>query len=192
MRNMRGGCKKFLAIESKLFDLSVVGTKEDILKISENGRGRRFSILLPEEVVLWLLRAWTRFRKSKSANWCNQMRLGSRIFMLESRSNRARKYLLLSVIIDGKRSFVIFPAGWNEWGWFKMFGFIAEIVGLIPLDPSIQPRSPPNPHPLWLMPSFLLPLLPRLGVVPSADSRENQLHFLGLMLIRIFLSCEER
>ena len=69
---MRGACKKFLAIESKSVDLSVVGTKEDILKISENGRGRRFSILLPEEVVLWLLRAWTRFRKSKSANWCNQ------------------------------------------------------------------------------------------------------------------------
>ena len=54
---MRGGCKKFLAIESKLFDLSVKGTKEDILKISENGRGRRFSILLPKEVVLWLLTA---------------------------------------------------------------------------------------------------------------------------------------
>jgi len=29
--SMRGGCKKFLAIESKSFDLSVVGTKEDIL-----------------------------------------------------------------------------------------------------------------------------------------------------------------
>ncbi|KAJ8421563.1 hypothetical protein Cgig2_025996 [Carnegiea gigantea] len=37
--NMRRGCKKFVAIESKSFDLSVVGTKEDILKISENGRG---------------------------------------------------------------------------------------------------------------------------------------------------------
>ena len=58
---MRGGCKKFLAIESKSFDLSVVGTKEDILKIYENGRGRRFSILLLAEVVLWRLRAWARF-----------------------------------------------------------------------------------------------------------------------------------
>ena len=38
----RGGCKKFLAVESEPFDLSVVGTKEDFLKISENGRGRRF------------------------------------------------------------------------------------------------------------------------------------------------------
>ena len=138
-------------------------------------------------MALWLLRAWARFRKFNYANWCYQMRVGSRIFMLESRSNRVGKYLQLSMIIDDKRSFVILPAAWNEWGWFKMFGFIAEIVGLIPLDPSIQPRSPPNPHPLWLMPSFLLPLLPRLGVVPSADSRENQLHFLGLMLIRYLL-----
>jgi len=54
---MRGGCKKFVAIESKSFDLSVVGIEEDILKISTNGRDRRFSVLLPEEVVLWLLRA---------------------------------------------------------------------------------------------------------------------------------------
>ena len=30
---MRGGCKKFVAVESKSFDLSVVGNKEDILKI---------------------------------------------------------------------------------------------------------------------------------------------------------------
>ena len=116
VRSMRGGCKKFLAIVSKSFDLSVVGTREDILKISENGRGRRFSILLPEEVVLWLLRAWARFQKFETANWCNQMRLGSRIFMLESMNNRVGKYLQLSVIIDGERSFVIFPIGWNEWG----------------------------------------------------------------------------
>jgi len=178
---MRGSCKKFLAIESKSFDLSVVGTKEDILKISKNDRGRRFTILLPEEMVLWLLRAWARFRKSKFANRCNQMRLGLRIFILEFWSNRAGKYLQLSVIIDGKRFFAIFLAGWNEWGWFKMFGFIAEIFGLTPLDPSVNRElRPPNHHPLWLMPSFLLP---RLGVVPSVDSRENQLHFFGLMLI---------
>ena len=34
---MRGGYKKFVVIESKSFDLNVVGNKEDILKISENG-----------------------------------------------------------------------------------------------------------------------------------------------------------
>ena len=103
---MRGGCKRFLAIESKPSVLGVVGTKKDTPKISKNGRGKRFSILLPKQVALWLLRAWGRFH----ANWCNQMRRGSRIFMLESRSNRVGKYLLLSVIIDGKQSFVIFPA----------------------------------------------------------------------------------
>ena len=33
-----------MAIESKPFDLAIVGTKEDILKISENGRGRRVTL----------------------------------------------------------------------------------------------------------------------------------------------------
>ena len=64
--------------------------------------------------------------------------------MLEYRSNRAGKYLQISVIIDGSRSFVILPAGWNEWGWFKMIGFIAEIVGRTPSDPSVQPRTSPS------------------------------------------------
>jgi len=59
--SMRGGCKRFVAIESKSFDVSLVGNKEDVLKISENGRGRRFSIFLPEPVALWLVRAWGRF-----------------------------------------------------------------------------------------------------------------------------------
>jgi len=64
--------------------------------------------------------------------------------MLEYRSNRAGKYLQISVIIDGSRSFVILPAGWNEWGWFKMFGLIADIVGLAPLDPLVQLRTSPS------------------------------------------------
>ncbi|KAJ8426381.1 hypothetical protein Cgig2_000576 [Carnegiea gigantea] len=118
---MRGGYKRFVAIESKSFDLTIVGTAEDVLKISENGRGRRTSILLPEIVALWLLRAWGRFYKSNSSNWCNQVRQGSSIFLLESKRSRAGKFLELSVINEGKRTFVIFPAGWNERGWAKIF-----------------------------------------------------------------------
>ena len=113
---MRGGHKRFVAIESKSFDLTIVGIKEDVLKISENGRGRRTSVLLPENVALWLLRAWGRFHMSKSSNWCNQVHQGSSIFLLESKRNRAGKFLQLSVINKGKRTFVIFPAGWNERG----------------------------------------------------------------------------
>ena len=78
---MRGGCKRFAAEKSKSFDLAIVGTAEDVLKISENGRGRRMQVLLPENVALWLLRAWGRFYKSKSSNWCNQVRQGSSIFL---------------------------------------------------------------------------------------------------------------
>jgi len=53
---MRGGSKWFVAIESKSFDFEIVGFKEYVLRISENGRRRRFSLLLPEPVSLWLLR----------------------------------------------------------------------------------------------------------------------------------------
>ncbi|KAJ8432118.1 hypothetical protein Cgig2_027306 [Carnegiea gigantea] len=59
--SMRGGCKRFMAIESKSLDFTIVGTAEDVLKISENGRGRRTSVFLPEHVALWLLRAWADF-----------------------------------------------------------------------------------------------------------------------------------
>ena len=57
-----------MAIESKSFDFEVVGNEEDRLRISDNGRGRRFSLLLPEQVSRWLLRAWGRFSKSKSSS----------------------------------------------------------------------------------------------------------------------------
>ena len=82
-----------MAIESKSFDLAIVGTEEDVLKIFENGRGRRTSLLLPENVALWLLRAWGRFYKSKSPNWCNQIRRDSNIFLFESNRSRGGKFL---------------------------------------------------------------------------------------------------
>jgi len=33
-----------VAAESKSFDFDIVGTEEDVLRISESGRGRRFSL----------------------------------------------------------------------------------------------------------------------------------------------------
>ena len=74
---MRGGRKRFVAVESKSFDFDIVGTEEDLLRISENARGRRFSLLLPEQISLWLLRAAGRFCKSKYPFWCNQLHQGS-------------------------------------------------------------------------------------------------------------------
>jgi len=40
---MRVGCKRF---ESKFFDFAIVGTKEDYLQISENGKWRKITLLL--------------------------------------------------------------------------------------------------------------------------------------------------
>jgi len=73
---MRGGRKSFVAIESKSFDFEIVGQYENLLRISEKGRGRRFSILLSEQAAQWLLKAWGRFGKSNSPSWVNQLRLG--------------------------------------------------------------------------------------------------------------------
>jgi len=124
---MKGGYVRLVAIESKSFDLRVVGNNEDILKISEHGRGRRFSIFLPEPVALWLLRACGRFKKSKSTCWSNQMRLCSRFYVLEFKSNLGGKFLKLSVSKEGNRAFVIFPTG--------PIGMIR--VGLESLNPSM-------------------------------------------------------
>jgi len=109
---MIGRSKRYVAIESKSFNFEIVGTEEDLLRISENGRRRRFSLLPPEQVSQWLLRAWGRFYKSKSSSWFNQLHLGSGRFLLESKRNRAGKFLQLSTI-KGQQSFVISPAGWN-------------------------------------------------------------------------------
>ena len=84
---MRGGRKRFVAIESLSFDLAIVGIKEDCLQITENGRGRRFTLVLLEQVALWLLRAWSRFCKAKFSNWCNQICWGFSSFLLESKRN---------------------------------------------------------------------------------------------------------
>ena len=54
---MRGGRKRFVAIESKSFYFAIMGRKEDRLQILENGRGKRFTLVLAEQVGMWLLRA---------------------------------------------------------------------------------------------------------------------------------------
>ncbi|KAJ8420891.1 LOW QUALITY PROTEIN: hypothetical protein Cgig2_016234 [Carnegiea gigantea] len=135
------GCKRFVAIESKSFDLAIGGTAKDVWRISENGR-ERTSLLLPENIALWLLRAWGRFYKSKSSNWCNQVRRGSSIFPLESKRKRAGKFLQLSVLNKGKRTFVIFPPGWNERGWAKIFDALPEIANLAFLGSTEEAFTP--------------------------------------------------
>ena len=48
----------------------------------------------------------------------------------------------LSGIKEAIRTFVIFPAGWNnEQGWVKIFDSIAEIVGQAPIEPVLQLRE---------------------------------------------------
>jgi len=78
-----------------------------------------------------------------SSNWCNQVRQRSSIFLLESKRNRAGKFLELSVINKSKRTFVIFPAGRNERGWAMIFDALTEIVNLAFSAASGALRRPP-------------------------------------------------
>jgi len=112
-----------------------------------------------------------RFYKSKSPNWCNQMHRASNISLLESKRNRAGKFLRLSVKVKGKRTFVIFPAGWNESGWAKIFDALTEIVNLafsgasgmlgrplqqVTLAHGVMPPLLPPPPPPGCCPSVVL------------------------------------
>ena len=49
--------------------------------------------------------------------------------MLEFGCDLAGKFLKLSVTKEGYRTFVIFPAGWNDKGWVRIFDAIADILG---------------------------------------------------------------
>ncbi|KAJ8450026.1 hypothetical protein Cgig2_029388 [Carnegiea gigantea] len=130
--SMRGGYRRFVAIKSKSFDLAIVGTTEDVLKTSGNGRGRRISLLLPENVALWLLRASADFISLNpliGAIKCDLREIG-------------RENLQLSAINKDKRTFVIFPAGWNERDWAKIFDALTNILNLAFLGASGALRRP--------------------------------------------------
>ena len=122
---------------------------------------------------MWLLRAWGRFRNSKSSTWCNQMTVSSRIYVLEFKSNGAGKFLKLSVSKEGNRAFVIFPSGWKNKGWVQVFDSIAGILGKSASVPVVHRKGnssqafksksvvggathppPPPPPPLGLLPSM--------------------------------------
>lgn len=88
----------------------IEGRGEDIVRTTENGRGRRFSVCLLESVALWLLRAWGRFHASKhSFNWYNQTIEVKKIFLLKLKRNRSGKVLQLSQLLDGRMSFASSP-----------------------------------------------------------------------------------
>ncbi|KAJ8434740.1 hypothetical protein Cgig2_001943 [Carnegiea gigantea] len=100
-----------------------------------------------------------------SSNWYNQMRRDSSIFLLESKRNPASKFLQLSIIKDGRRSFIIFPVGWNDRGSARILDALNEIVGPsnLGLGDSHKLSSPQQPLPNGVMPSPSPPP-PRPGV----------------------------
>ena len=50
------------------------------------------------------------------------------VFFWNPKGMGAGKFLQLSVIKNGRRSFVIFPAGWNDRGWTRIFDVLNEII----------------------------------------------------------------
>ncbi|KAJ8432672.1 hypothetical protein Cgig2_033998 [Carnegiea gigantea] len=93
---------------------------------------------------------------------------------LESRRSsnfRAEKFLQLSVINKGKRTFVIFLAGWNEKSWAKIFDALTEIVNLAFLCTSGALRRPLHQVTLahGVVPPPLPPPPPPPGCCPKYD-----------------------
>jgi len=95
------------------------------------------------------------------------MRVHSRVYLLEFRCDLAGKFLKLSVTKEGYRTFVIFPAGWNDKGWGRIFTAIKDIVGQSSVEPNVNPKgngyqllkakrgdvgAPPPPPPLGCCP----------------------------------------
>ena len=146
-------------------------------------------MFLPEPVALWLLRAWGRFRRSKSSSWCNQMRLLSRVYLLEFRRSLAGKFLKLSVTKEGHSAFVIFPAGWNEKGWHKIFSAIEDIVGQFSVDSNLGKEG--NGRQMLMTKRGDVgvppPPPPPLGCCLQCGLEVNQLVSFGLMLVLCLL-----
>ena len=83
--------------------------------------------------------------------------------------------MLLSAIKQGEKSFIIFPAGWNERGWTKIFDALKEIIkshsmgsGASGAKPSAQ-RS---------FPFCDLPPRPPLGCCPKCGFAGEPASFL--------------
>lgn len=57
--------KKFILIDSKLFDIAWVSKKMNSLKISKNGHDFRISILLDKNEVRWLIEILSDFYWNK-------------------------------------------------------------------------------------------------------------------------------
>jgi len=97
------------------------------------------------------------------------MRVSSRLYVLEFKSNLAGKFLKLSVSKEGNKAFVIFPAGWNDKGWVKIFEAGTSILGQSSLEPVFHRKgnntqalksrrdavgAPPSTTTLGLLPSM--------------------------------------
>jgi len=91
------------------------------------------------------------------------LRLDSGRFLLEYKRNREGRFLQLSPIKQGQKSFIIFPASWNERGWTEIYDALKEISkphslrsGVLDTKTSAQRSFPfcnmPPPPPMGCCP----------------------------------------
>jgi len=138
------------------FLILIEGRGEDIVRITENGRRKRFSAFLLGSVALWLLRACERFLASKhSCNWCNHICRGRKILLLKLKRNRSGNFLQLSaLLVAGSLSLiVIFPCGWHDSGWCKIFEALNSTVGPAAPPTGGHRTLAPSPHIVAAAPS---------------------------------------
>ena len=120
------------------------------------------------------------------------MRLSSRLYVLEFKSNLAGKFLKLSVSKEGNRAFVIFPAGWNDKGWVRIFEAIPVILDQSSLEPDLH-RKRNSDQAMKSRRDVVGALLPppSLGCCPQCSFAREPARFLrsfaGVCLLRLLL-----
>jgi len=94
---------------------------------------------------------------------------------LEYKRNKAGKFLQLTAIKPGKRSFVIFPAGWKGRGWIKIFEALNEIINPLRKSPRDVSAKSSAQGPLLVS---ALPPPPPLGCCPKCGFSGELMCFL--------------
>lgn len=95
---MKSYDRRFIAIESKSFDLVCEGRKVDCLQISENGRGFYRSIYLDKYEYAWLLDALDEFWwRRKPRVWAKHLVKKNYELWFSFEKNSQGEYLALTV-----------------------------------------------------------------------------------------------
>jgi len=136
--------------------------------------GRRFTLVLLEQLVLWLLKAWSRFCKAKFSNWCNQIRRvplfsywNPRVIGQVSFSNCLPSSVLDNLLTFSQVVGMIMDGPEFSMCWLRLLIPLVYSRAVLSapsqevspvLEPAHSPPLPPPPPPLVAVQNVALPI----------------------------------